>query len=79
MDKNYIKMIQGFEQASAMMKPFANFIGVYFKNLIENGFTRQEALALVENYQIMIFNRAFEMNDNQDVDFGDNEEQDNED
>lgn len=72
-------MIQGFEQASAMMKPFANFIGVYFKNLIENGFTRQEALALVENYQIMIFNRAFEMNDNQDVDFGDNEEQDNED
>jgi len=79
MDKNYIKMIQGFEQASAMMKPFANFIGVYFKNLIENGFTRQEALSLVENYQIMIFNRAFEMNDNQDIDFGDMEDQDSED
>jgi len=79
MDKNYIKMIQGFEQASAMMKPFANFIGVYFKNLIENGFTRQEALALVENYQIMIFNRAFEMNNNQNIDFGDIEEQNSED
>ena len=61
MDKNHIRMIQGFEQAGAMMKPFANLIGVYFKDLVESGFTRQEALALVENYQAMIFNKAFEI------------------
>ena len=61
MDKNYIKIIQGFEQAGAMMGPFANFIAIYFKNLVENGFTRQEALTLVENYQIMVFNKAFDI------------------
>jgi hypothetical protein len=46
-----------------MLKPFANLIGVYFKNLVESGFTRQEALVLVESYQAMIFNKSFEIND----------------
>jgi len=73
-DKNYIKLIQEFEQASSMMKPFANFIGSYFKNLIENGFSRQEALSLVESYQVMIFDRAFvhiDQIDNNDFDHDD--------
>lgn len=83
MDKNHIRIIQGFEQASAMLHPFANFIGVYFKNLLENGFTRQEALTLVESYQIMLFNKAYELTEMEDMnDFGtmnpfeDNEEDD---
>jgi|688.fasta_scaffold06857_8 hypothetical protein len=59
-DKDYFKMVQNFEQASAMMEPFANFIGVYFKNLIDNGFAREEALQLVQNFQILIFNKAFD-------------------
>lgn len=78
MDKNYIKLIQGFEQASAMMKPFANFIGIYFKNLLENGFTRQEALSLVESYQIMLFNKAYDLNEMDDQIHGTDEYEDEE-
>ena len=74
MDKNYIRMIQGFEQASAMLKRFANLIGVYFKNLVESGFTRQEALVLVESYQAMIFNKSFEINDVENRDEEDQED-----
>lgn len=60
-DKNYFKLVQGFEQASAMMSPVANFIGVYFKNLVENGFSREEALHLVESFQVLMFHKAFDL------------------
>ena len=60
-DKNYYKFVQSFEQASAMMSPVANFIGVYFKNLIANGFNREEALQLVETFQVLMFEKAVEM------------------
>jgi hypothetical protein len=35
---SHIKLIQAFEQASAILEPFGNFISVYFKSLVENGF-----------------------------------------
>jgi hypothetical protein len=60
---SHIKLIQSFEQASAILEPFGNFISVYFKSLIENGFERQEALKLVEKFQTVIWEQAFKQHE----------------
>ena len=62
MDKNYAKMVTTFEQAGGMMGQFAYLIGQYFERLVEQGFTRNEALGLCRSYQTIILKSAFENN-----------------
>lgn len=59
---NHIKLIQQFEQASAVLEPFANFISVFFRSLIDNGFERSEALDLSEKLMFILWEQAFKHN-----------------
>lgn len=63
-DKQKARMIQNFEQAAMAMEPFANFISVYFKNLVSNGFTREEATKLADSFAKMVWTEAFRYNEN---------------
>jgi hypothetical protein len=64
-EKSRMRLIQQFEQAGKSIEPFANFVGVYFKNLINSGFNRDEALMLVKEFQFMIWSTAMSQASNQ--------------
>jgi len=59
---NHIKLIQQFEQASTVLEPFANFISVFFRSLVDNGFERPEALALTEKLLFILWEQALKHN-----------------
>lgn len=57
---DYFKKLSAFEQAAAEIRPIANVLATYFTALIESGFTRTEALELVNMLQSKIFDAAFD-------------------
>jgi hypothetical protein len=59
---NHLKYIQQFEQASTVLEPFANFISVFFRSLVDNGFERPEALVLTEKLLFILWEQAFKHN-----------------
>jgi hypothetical protein len=64
MDKDYIKAISSFEQASAHLSQFAGMLSSYHKSLCSSGFQRDEALELVRELQTILFNQAFNFGSN---------------
>lgn len=55
MDPN--QMQHAFEQGSVSLTNLAKLLGDYFNQLIKEGFTRDEAMDLVLDYQSFIFGR----------------------
>ncbi len=49
--RDSLKHIQACDQAGALMVNIALVMSSYFKALIENGLTREEALTLTNSYQ----------------------------
>jgi hypothetical protein len=49
--RDSLKHIQACDQAGALMVNIALVMSSYFKALIENGLTREEALMLTNSYQ----------------------------
>ena len=49
--RDSLKHIQACDQAGALMVNIALVMSSYFKALIENGLTREEALILTNSYQ----------------------------
>lgn len=47
------------DQSKASLKEFAGLLGTYFKELMTNGFTRDEALTLVAHYQNLLMATVF--------------------
>jgi hypothetical protein len=49
--RDSLRHIQAFDQAGAFMVQIALIMSSYFKALLENGLTREEALKLTNSYQ----------------------------
>jgi hypothetical protein len=49
--RDSLKHIQACDQAGALMVQIALVMSSYFKALVENGLTREEALMLTNSYQ----------------------------
>ena len=52
------RTIHDFEQATAAVLNAAVMLGDYFKKLMAEGFTRDEAFELIVNYQTILFTRV---------------------
>lgn len=64
MDKDHIKLIASFEQTGAHLAEFAVLLQAYHKSLCNSGFQRDEALSLVKEFQNILFNQSFKLNNN---------------
>ena len=61
-EKNeYFRYLHSFEQAAANMRPITSLLGSYMNSLVENGFSRTEALQLVLRLQEMILASAWDI------------------
>lgn len=56
--RDSLKHIQACDQAGALMVHIALVISSYFKALIENGLTREEALLLTTSYQNILLSNS---------------------
>lgn len=71
-----LRHLQACDQAGALMGHIAIVISSYFKALVENGLSREEALLLTNSYQNIFitnsFNNSKQMPQNppEDEDFG---------
>lgn len=61
-DYDYMRYLHSFEQAAANMRPITAMLGSYMNSLVENGFSRSEALELVSRFQDKILTSAFDNN-----------------
>lgn len=60
-EKQFLQAIAAFEQAGAMLEPFATLLATYQNSLCSAGFQRAEALQLVKAMQDTLFSKAFSM------------------
>lgn len=58
-DTNYFRNLHNFEQASANLRPITSMLRSYMESLVQNGFTRPEALRLVIRLQDRVFEMAW--------------------
>jgi hypothetical protein len=58
-EMNYFRNLHNFEQASANLRPITSMLSSYMESLLQNGFTRPEALRLVIRLQDRIFEMAW--------------------
>ena len=56
--KDSLRHLQACDQAGALMSHIAIVISLYFKALLENGLSREEALYLTNSYQNILISNS---------------------
>lgn len=56
--KDSLRHLQACDQAGALMSHIAIVISLYFKALLENGLSREEALFLTNSYQNILIGNS---------------------
>jgi hypothetical protein len=65
-DDDYLKRLSSFEQAGAAMRPIAEMLYTYFSALTDCGFTRSEALQLVQTLQSHVWQLSLNIKTKED-------------